>query len=242
MTQRYGFLLGDPTIWLGPWLAPARADQPPYARCLFFRSAIMPAFVFVPAHHVPNMVVSTLYKLLRCGACAVLVFIVSACTPSYDWRLVHDANGAYSVMLPAKPIADERTLTIGDTPMKMRMQTADVDDVMFAIGVVTLPSDDARLQQQVLAYLQSGLAHNVGANAAPRPVSVRVGSGTPGASIAGTAMDVSGAPAGRQADDRRVIHARFAARGKHVYQAVVISKSEPPQEQIEQFFTSWQLD
>jgi hypothetical protein len=180
--------------------------------------------------------------LLRCLGAAALVAAVLACSPSYNWREVQNADGAYSVLLPAKPLVDERTLDIGGTPMKMRMQTADVGDVTFAIGVVTLPSEDPRLQSQVLAYLQTGIARNLGAQPATHPVSVRAGVGGAAHTLSGTAMDVSGAAAGQPASDRRVIHARFAARGRHVYQAVVVSRSEPPPDQLEQFFDSWQLD
>jgi hypothetical protein len=199
----------------------------------------MPVFAFAP--RASNMAGPTLKRLILCGACVAVLLLAWACTPSYDWRLVHNPDGAYSVMLPAKPLVDERTLDIAGTPMKVQMQTAEVGDAMFAIGVATLPANDPRLQVQVLAYLQSGLARNLGAKPVLRPVPVRVDGASSG-SITGMAMDVSGAAAGEQGSNRRVIHARFAARGRHVYQAVVISQREPAQEQIDQFFSSWQLD
>jgi hypothetical protein len=41
--------------------------------------------------------------------------------------------------------------------------------------------------------------------------------------------------------ESRTIHARFVARGMHVYQLAIVSDKAPPAEQADQFFTSFKL-
>ncbi len=170
----------------------------------------------------------------------VISLLIVACSPQFDWRTVRNDEGHYTVMLPAKPLLDERVLTIAGHALKMQMQTATVGDAMFAVGVVTLPADDPALRAQVLTYLQNGLARNVGAQ--PMLYVVR----SPGSHDAGgetrIAMDVAGPVAHMQTQEQRVIHAQFVARDRHVYQAAVVSRRELDPVQLEQFFASLKAD
>ena len=102
---------------------------------------------------------------LRAIAPALLVVAagLTACTPAFDWRGVTNEDGGFSVMYPAKPALDERTLQIGGQSLRMQMQSARVGDVVFAVGVVMLPADTPAMQATVLEYLQQGLARNIGA-------------------------------------------------------------------------------
>ena len=89
--------------------------------------------------------------------------VLAACSPTYDWRTVSNDASGYSVDLPAKPRSDQRDVEIGGAARRMRMQTAEVDDVLFVVGTVALPDARPATQQQALAFLRDGLAHNVGA-------------------------------------------------------------------------------
>lgn len=140
-------------------------------------------------------------------------------------------------MFPAKVTLDERQINIGGHLMKMQMQAAKADDVVFAVGVVTLPAADPALQHTVEVFLQDGLARNVSSKPTTQAATVRVTEARQ--QIGATRMDVSGPVPDNHA--RRVIHALFAARGRHVYQAAVISSKEPTQDQLDQFFGSLQL-
>jgi len=177
----------------------------------------------------------------RAAACIVLTLsmVAAGCTPTYDWRQVSSLEGGYTVMLPAKPTLDERTLDIAGHAMKMRMQAATANDALFAVGVVALPSDDPRLQAEVLAYLQAGLARNLGAQPDLHPV--RIQTSNPSAPTEGVAMDIAGEAVGEHRA-HRMIHARFVARGRRVYQAAVIVDQNLPAEQIDEFFNSWKVE
>ncbi len=64
-------------------------------------------------------------------------------------RTIQNNDDGYEVMLPAKPHAAERQLRIASHPVTMRMQTAKVDDIVFAVGTVVLPSADPALQRAI---------------------------------------------------------------------------------------------
>ncbi|KND57295.1 hypothetical protein BVER_02750 [Candidatus Burkholderia verschuerenii] len=175
--------------------------------------------------------------VLRAGLCAsVACGALVACTPAYDWRTVMNNDDGYEVTLPAKPHAAERKIQIAGQPMTMRMQTAETDDVVFAVGTVELPSADPALQRATLDYLQQGLARNVNAQAAARATQIDLAAG---GRVIGSEMVVEG-----KSDDKqgaRTIPARFVAKGMHVYQVAIVAEKSPPSDQADQFFSSFKL-
>jgi hypothetical protein len=174
---------------------------------------------------------------MRAGLCvSVACGALLACTPAYDWRTVMNNDDGYEITLPAKPRAAERKLQIAGQPMTMRMQTAETDDVVFAIGTVELPSADPALQRATLDYLEQGLARNVNAQAAARATQIELAAG---GRLMGSEMVVEG-----KSDDKhgaRTIHARFVAKGVHVYQVAIVAEKSPPPDQADQFFSSFKL-
>ncbi len=165
-----------------------------------------------------------------CAACA-------ACTPAYDWRTLHSEAG-YSIDLPAKPTVEAHQVEIGGVPMEMRMQAAHPSGAVYAVGTVTLPDERDATQHAVLDYLRAGLARNLGAEPAVKPVLVPLASG---GQTAGVELRLDGAASGADSA-RKIVVARLVARGRHVYQAIVIADAVPPDEQLEQFFGSLKLD
>jgi hypothetical protein len=173
---------------------------------------------------------------LRASVCASVAGALLACTPSYDWRTVMNNDDGYEVTLPAKPRSDERKVEIAGQSMTMRMQTAEANDAVFAIGTVVLPSADPALQRATLTYLQDGLAHNVNSKPAARDAQIELASG---GRVSGSEIEVKGEGGARR--EARTIHARFVARGAHVYQVAIVATKMPPAEQAEQFFSSFKL-
>ncbi|WP_374728515.1 hypothetical protein [Caballeronia hypogeia] len=159
-----------------------------------------------------------------------------ACTPAYDWRTVMNNDDGYEVTLPAKPRTDERKIEIAGQPMMMKMQTAEAGDAVFAVGTVVLPSADPALQRATLDFLQQGLARNVNAKPEARETQIDLAAG---GRVSGSEIQVKGE--GGDKRESRTIHARFVARGTHVYQLAIVSDKSPPQEQADQFFTSFKL-
>jgi hypothetical protein len=213
----------------------------------------MPQFFrrFVPTH-LPQLLAAAfpaiprlfrlgrpvLRRLPRLALPAAAALILGACTPSFDWRNVVNDAGGFSVMFPAKPGLDQRNAKIAGQSLPMLMQSARVGDTSFAVGVVTLPTDDPALAAAVLNALKTGLAHNINIAPATHPVQIDVG--TPGQQVPGAEFVASGTVADAH-HEHRVMHARFAVRGAKVYEAVIVAPVEPAAEQVDQFFGSLRL-
>ncbi|RDK04177.1 hypothetical protein DLM46_04190 [Paraburkholderia lacunae] len=161
---------------------------------------------------------------------------LTACSPTFDWRTVMNNDNGYTVDLPAKPGNDQRPVQIAGQPMQMAMQTAEAGDAVFAVGTVMLPNDDPQIQRAALEFLRTGLARNVGAAPDAHAVQIPLAAG---GQVPGLEMKLSG-EAGSQ-HEARTVYARLVARGRHVYQAAIIAAKPLPQEQIDQFFSSFQL-
>jgi hypothetical protein len=178
-----------------------------------------------------------LRSVLLASACLVaLGAVLAGCSPTYDWRTIMNNDNGYTVDLPAKPSNDARQIDIGGTPMQMAMQTAEAGNAVFAVGTVMLPSDDPQTQRTALDFLRTGLARNI--RAAPDAHAVQIPLAA-GGEVAGLEMTLNG-KAGKQ-KETRTIYARFVAHGRHVYQAAIIASEPLPQEQVDQFFQSFQL-
>ncbi|MFL9887249.1 hypothetical protein PQR66_29725 [Paraburkholderia agricolaris] len=170
-------------------------------------------------------------------ACALaLGGALSACSPTFDWRTIMNNDNGYTVDLPAKPGNDQRVIQIDGKPMQMAMQTAEAGDAVFAVGTVMLPSDDAATQRAALEFLRTGLARNVGAAPDAHAVQIPLAAG---GQVLGLEMKLTG-EAGSQ-HETRTVYARLVARGRHVYQAAIIASKPLQQEQVDQFFSSFQL-
>ncbi|WP_321907579.1 hypothetical protein [Paraburkholderia sp. J11-2] len=163
-------------------------------------------------------------------------FALAACSPTYDWRTISNDASGYSIDLPAKPDKDERRIDVNGTPMRMRVQTAEVAGDVFVIGTLDLPDAQPATQQKALDFLRAGLARNVGAPPDARAVAVPLATG---GSIEGVEMHMAG-KAGANGESR-TIHARLVAKGARAYQVAIVGRTEPPVEQVDQFFGSFKL-
>ena len=160
----------------------------------------------------------------------LLVGLVSACSPKYDWRTVHDDAGRYAIEFPAKPNTAARDVPLGEPfgLLRMTMQSARSDET-FAIGYIDLPGANdtssaeaeqfGREQLALLkARLQAALLQNLN-NAtatAPQMVVIKEADG----------KKRSGEMWQAQSTDKRVVRAYFADKQGRVYQVVVIGAAQ----------------
>ncbi|NPT44801.1 hypothetical protein GNZ12_26485 [Paraburkholderia sp. 1N] len=170
-------------------------------------------------------------------ACALaLGAALTACSPTFDWRTIMNNDNGYTVDLPAKPDNDQRAVQIGGKPMQMAMQTAEAGDAVFAVGTVMLPNDDEATQRAALEFLRTGLARNVGAAPDAHAVQIPLAAG---GQVQGLEMKLTGEAGSKH--ETRTVYARLVAHGRHVYQAAIIASKPLQQEQVDQFFSSFQL-
>lgn len=176
---------------------------------------------------------------------ALLWLALAGCTPRYDWRTIVSSDGKYAALYPAKPTSAARDVSIAGRKLPMTMEAANIDGTLFAVGVVTLPSDDAALRREALASMQAGLVSNLGAHPETppqsRPVTV-MSAAQPPVPLDGVELSVAGVSP--QDKSPRRLTARLVASGAHIYQAVVLEAGEAARdtrqaEQVDQFLSGF---
>ena len=82
-----------------------------------------------------------------------------ACTPRFDWREMRHPDFGYLALFPAKPVQATRNLTLAGKVYPLTLQAAQVDDALFAVGVIpAVPPAD---QAAVLATLEQSVLQNI---------------------------------------------------------------------------------
>ena len=180
---------------------------------------------------------------LRAALMATLVAL-SACTPRFDWRSVRGTDAPYTILLPAKPSTHTRSVNLGGIQASMTMTAAEVDDVTFAVGSAELP--DAAQAQAALLVMKDTLVQNIGGvirreksmlGSQASTIELEAGPAAPGLPVG--ASDVQAVRNARMT----ALHARLLARGRRVYQVIVIGADKSiPQDAVDMFLTSFKLE
>jgi hypothetical protein len=164
--------------------------------------------------HVLATVPSLLLSLL-------LLVLLAGCNPTYNWRDVAAPDASWRALFPAKPATLTRDVDLDGLRVAMTMTAAEVEGATFAVGTAELA--DAARAPAAIAAMWLALARNIGA--APQAIPDHA-----------AAIDVSGV---RNGTPLRLA-GRFEARGKRVYQVIVVGPAAAmPAEQVEQFLTSF---
>lgn len=171
-------------------------------------------------------------SLLRNAAGTALACLLLACTPKFDWREVQGAGAPYSIMLPAKPASQSRSINLDGMQVRMTMTAAEAGGMTFAVGTAELP--DATAAQNALAAMKTALVRNIGGTVRhEKPVTVNPAS-------AAIEIDAVGTPSKATDGQPRVLLARFIARDRRVYQLVATGGEQAvSQEAVDTFFTSF---
>jgi hypothetical protein len=108
----------------------------------------------------------------RAGLAAFMaVGVLSACSPSLDWRTV-ELEGMRTV-LPCKPDRATRTLVLGNVPVTLAMAGCETQGALFAISRVAVPvgADAVSLEQswRAAALLQMQASHSQAQTLPQRP-------------------------------------------------------------------------
>jgi hypothetical protein len=159
-------------------------------------------------------------------ACALL----GACSPKYNWRDYASPDASYRVLFPAKPASATRNVDLDGMQVSMSMTAAEVDGATFAVGSAEAP-DEARARSAVPAMMKA-LLRNIGAADGEGKFHADSNGKTIGR------IDATGKTNGVPVH----LVGHFEARGKRIYQVIVLGKAGAvPPEQIEQFMTSFTL-
>ena len=164
----------------------------------------------------------------RYGVLTLLATVLlSACSPTFDWREARFEGSTLVAMFPCRPDHQERPIELAGRRTTMQMSVCATGGATFAVSVVDLsdPALAAAAQQQ----LRTVAVANVKGDA-PQAVPWRLAGTTPNSET--TRLSIRG----RLPDGAAVVeHAAFFTQGLKVYQASVIG-SAPNPEALETFF------
>lgn len=167
---------------------------------------------------------------------AMVVFGLSACTPTYDWREVRGTDAPFIVLLPAKPSTHSRPINLDGIHLTMTMTAAEVNGATFAVGSASLP--DQALSRDALNAMKTALVKNI--DGTVRHEKSLLAADNPAPSID---IEAVGSPDRKTKKHPRLLVARFVAKGRRIYQAVVVGPEDAvPRDAVEMFFTSLKLN
>jgi hypothetical protein len=71
----------------------------------------------------------------------LLLALLAACSPKFDWRQMPAADNAVQVMFPARPHTDTHDVKVAGHVLPLTFTMADVDSSIFAVGYAKLPDE-----------------------------------------------------------------------------------------------------
>jgi hypothetical protein len=189
-------------------------------------------------HIASTIFIMKFSKLIRNTIFAASTLLLLACSPKFDWREIRSEAAPYVVALPTKPTTVSRKIDLNGTPVTMTMVASEVDGVTFAIGSAELP--DATQAQLSLAAMKTAMVNNInGTIKQEKVLTIPQSMNAPG-TVAVTEIEASGAMANGQT---RILHARFLARGNHVFQLVAMGPEKSlGRDLVATFFSSFKLN
>lgn len=157
-----------------------------------------------------------------------MLLVLGACRPAYDWREIHETDAGYRILLPAKPVSMTRPIDLDGVSVTMAMTGARVDQALFTVGSVVLPSPDDQARAHATHAMRTAMERNVqGHETQSTQVEVPVidAAGRVVGTVTGAHVEVEGTVAGEPSH----MSATFVARGDRAWQAVMIAPSADPE-------------
>ncbi len=162
--------------------------------------------------------------------------LLSACSPTYNWREVRSTGAPYAASFPAKPATHSRVIDLNGMKVNMTMTAARVDDITFAVGSV--PVADAKAALASIDAMKTAMVKNIGGTVRHEkllPPAVH--------QLRAIDLEASGKAAGNNSGQALRLYARFIAKPNHAYQLIVMSPDQAvPQEEVDMFFSSFKAN
>lgn len=172
---------------------------------------------------------SMLRQLLTLCAISLLP-LLSACTPTYDWREVHGATQPFYAYMPGKTSEYTRPVQLGPLKTDMTMTATVVDGVTFAVGVAQM--QNGKQAQDALAMMKEAMLRNIDGK-----VLHEQNSSAPYMQLQIEAAGVQQLGANR---NPVLMLARFVAVENRIYQVLVLGSDRPKmREAADTFLTSF---
>lgn len=175
--------------------------------------------------------------LFRNFALIAAAFALTACSPKFDWREIHNEAAPYIVALPSKPATLVRNIDLNGIPVSMTMVASEVDGVTFAVGSAELP--DAMLAQVSLSAMKTAMLNNISGTVKEEKTLMIPSSRSGKGSLVVTEIEALGSSGDTSS---RILFARFVAKEKRVYQLIATGPEKTlTRDLADTFFTSFKL-
>jgi len=169
-----------------------------------------------------------------CLAAPALAIVLTACTPTFNWREVPIANGDLVALLPCKPDRAERVLPLGAESITVDMAGCETGNVTFAIAHAETSGP-----AQAAAWLDAWRAATRNQLAGRELTETQAT--LPRAAAAPAPLQLEARSAGDRAPATRMLwFARQHPGGTSLYQATVIGEPSS-REALETFFEGLHL-
>jgi hypothetical protein len=163
--------------------------------------------------------------------------LLTACSPTYNWRDYSSPDAPFRVMFPDKPAVHKRSIDVGGMQVDMTMTAVDVDGTTFAVGSAEAP--DAAKAAAAVGAMKTALVRNIGATVTKEKSSAAA-TASGANSTQTTSIDIEAKGMQKGAPMKLVGH--FESRDKRFYQVIVMGKEKSlSPEQTEQFISSFKL-
>lgn len=96
-------------------------------------------------------------SLKKFGVVLVSAFLLAACSPKLDWRIVQSPQEGYSALFPGKPEKIERKLPYQNQEIPQTLEAVKIEDDIYSVSAIHLSKDQAALAPKLLEQLQSNL-------------------------------------------------------------------------------------
>jgi hypothetical protein len=179
----------------------------------------------------------TLCKLFTLLFLIIALPALSACSPKYNWREVRGNDASFVVLLPDKATSMTRQINLNGESLMMTMTAAEVDGTSFAVGYAQL--SDAKLAPAALNSMKAALVQNINGTIRHEQPDIN----RPAAHMEQTdAIDIEaiGRRLTRTSSEPLLLIGHFAAKGKRVYQVIVLGDEKTvPREEANTFISSF---
>lgn len=165
-------------------------------------------------------------------------FLLSACSPEFDWRDYRSPDARFTALFPGKPAVLTRDIDLDGRKVSLTMTASEVDDTTFAIGSAVLAS--AEQAQAALPVMQTALLNNIKGTVRSEK-STAAASSTPAGTHQKTSVSIEAT--GTRNGQPVLLVGRFVAQDKRIVQIVILGQeSKLSRENIDTFMDSVKLE
>ena len=96
-------------------------------------------------------------SVLRAYVVLAAGIFLAACSPKLNWRTVQSPEQRYTALFPGKPDKLERLIPYQDQEFKQTLEAVKIDDDIYSISSLQVPSNQSDSAQKIIDQLHSNL-------------------------------------------------------------------------------------